>query len=99
MATATEPSKTTGQSTPGGDVELKHGQSALDRATERARQAAESGPDPFPPYDLMTLEELREVAAGLGVTLPPDTEKALLITELRAHRTGALSVARRRESA
>lgn len=85
----------TGTST-GGDAEARHSQTAVDRANERARLAAEGGPDPFPPYDLMDLDELREVAAELGVTLPPDAEKGLWITELRAHRTGALTPARRR---
>lgn len=84
-------------STPtGSSVETQHSQTAVDRAKEQARLAAEGGPDPFPPYDLMTLGELRAVAAELEVTLPPDTEKALWITELRAYRTGALTPARRR---
>lgn len=80
----------------GGGVEHAHSQTAVDRANEQARLAAAGGPDPFPPYDLMTLPELRDVAAELGVTLPPAAEKALWITELRAHRTGALTPARRR---
>lgn len=88
--------KTTSAGRPSGTVEETHSRTALERANERARLAQESGPDPFPPYDLMTLEELREVAADEGVTLPPDTEKGLWITELRAHRTGTLSPARRR---
>lgn len=86
----------TGSASAGSSVETRHSQTAVDRANERARLAAEGGPDPFPPYDLMDLDELREVAAELGVTLPPDTEKALWITELRANRTGALTPARRR---
>lgn len=93
--TTTEQGKTA-PGKPSGSVELAHSQSAVDRAAERARLAAEGGPDPYPPYDLMSLEELREVADELDVAIPPDVEKSLLITELRANRSGTLSVARRR---
>lgn len=81
-------------------MERSHSQGSQDRLTDRERRAAEitaaGGPDPFPPYDLMSLEELRAVADELNVAIPLDVEKSLLITELRAHRSGTLSVARRR---
>lgn len=98
MATTTEPSKTaTGTAAT---VESTHAEAAQDRLTAGERRAAQltraGGPDPFPPYDLMTLQELRDVAAELKVAIPPDVEKALLVTELRAHRSGTLSVARLR---
>ena len=105
MATTTEQSKTTPSAagTSAGSVERDHSKAAQDRLTEGERRAAAisaaGGPDPFPPYDLMTLDELRAVAAELGVTLPPDTEKSLWVTELRAHRSGGLSVARKRDLA
>lgn len=100
-ATATSAGDST-PSTSGGDVERAHSGAAQNRLTERERRAAEiaaaGGPDQFPPYDMMTLDELRATAAELDVAIPPDVEKALLITELRAHRSGTLSVARKRSA-
>lgn len=110
-STTTEQSKTLGRTTSaadtsagasGGDVERSHSQAAQDRLTEGERRAAAisaaGGPDPFPPYDLMTLPELRATAEELGVSIPEDVEKSLLITELRAYRSGGLSVARKRSA-
>lgn len=93
---------TAGDDSQGGGVEAAHSQAAQNRLTDRERVAAETSrlgaPDPYPPYDLMSLGELRAVAAELEVTIPPDVEKSLLITELRAFRSGTLSVARRRSA-
>jgi len=47
-------------------------------------------------FDLLPLDKLRAIADKRGVTIPWDVEKALLITELRAHQSGATSVARAR---
>jgi hypothetical protein len=63
-------------------------------ATSAAAKAlgVEGEPDPanpFPNYDVMTLEQLREVAKARNVEINRDVERAHLITELRAADTGA----------
>lgn len=45
---------------------------------------AEAAGDPYPAYDLMTLDQLRELAKERDVEINADVEKAHLITELRA---------------
>jgi len=42
------------------------------------------GESPYPEYDFMSLDELRELAKERGVTINADVEKAHLVTELRA---------------
>jgi hypothetical protein len=45
---------------------------------------AEAAGDPYPAYDLMTLDQLRALAKERDVEMNADVEKAHLITELRA---------------
>jgi hypothetical protein len=45
---------------------------------------AESVVNPYPNYDLMTLDQLRALASERGVEINRDVEKAHLVTELRA---------------
>lgn len=45
--------------------------------------------NPYPAYDYMTLEQLRDLAKERGVEINRDVEKAHLITELRAKDTQA----------
>lgn len=40
--------------------------------------------NPYPNYDMMTLDQLRELAKSRGVEINRDVEQAHLITELRA---------------
>lgn len=40
--------------------------------------------NPYPNYDFMTLDQLRDLADKRGVSINRDVEKAHLITELRA---------------
>jgi hypothetical protein len=46
--------------------------------------ASQVAGDPYPAYDLMTLDQLRELAKERNVEINRDVEKAHLITELRA---------------
>lgn len=61
-----------------------------DTASAEPRTAAEKSVtdpdarDPYPNYDLMSLDELRALAAERGVAINADVEKAHLVTELRA---------------
>jgi hypothetical protein len=50
---------------------------------------ADAAGNPYPAYDFMTLEELRDLAKERGVEINRDVEKAHLITELRAKDTQA----------
>lgn len=50
---------------------------------------ADAAVNPYPAYDFMTLEQLRELAKERGVEINRDVEKAHLITELRAKDTQA----------
>lgn len=50
---------------------------------------------PYESYDFMPLSELQKLADERGVTINPDVLKAHLITELRAHQSGATSSAAR----
>lgn len=50
---------------------------------------------PYQAYDFMPLSELVALADERGVTINPDVLKAHLITELRAHQSGAVSAATR----
>ena len=52
--------------------------------------------NPYPAYDLMTLDQLRSLAEERGVEVNRDVERAHLITELRAADTGTVSPAVRR---
>jgi hypothetical protein len=52
--------------------------------------------NPYPNYDFMTLESLRELAESRGVEINRDVEKAHLITELRAADSGTASAVTRR---
>jgi hypothetical protein len=76
-----------------------------DQRRQEARSAAEkilqvdrseSSVDPYPAYDFMTVEQLRDLASERGVEINRDVERAHLITELRAADTGTLSAATRR---
>lgn len=51
--------------------------------------AADAAVNPYPAYDYMTLEQLRELGKERDVELPRDVEKSLWITELRAKDTQA----------
>lgn len=51
--------------------------------------ASDAAVNPYPAYDFMTLEQLREVGKERDVELPRDVEKSLWITELRAKDTQA----------
>jgi hypothetical protein len=57
---------------------------------------SESSIDPYPAYDLMSLDDLRSLADERGVVINPDVEKAHLVTELRAADTGTLSASTRK---
>jgi hypothetical protein len=50
---------------------------------------ADAAVNPYPAYDFMTLEQLRDLAEERGVEINRDVEKAHLITELRAKDTQA----------
>jgi hypothetical protein len=50
---------------------------------------ADAAVNPYPAYDFMTLEQLRDLAKERGVEINRDVEKAHLITELRAKDTQA----------
>jgi hypothetical protein len=50
---------------------------------------ADAANNPYPAYDFMTLEQLRDLAKERGVEINRDVEKAHLITELRAKDTQA----------
>lgn len=52
---------------------------------------AEASVNPYPAYDFLSLEQLRELASSRGVEINRDVERAHLITELRAADTGGLS--------
>lgn len=63
------------------------------RAADEPRSAAEKATDtdpaevtgnPYPNYDLLSLDELRKLAKERDVEINPDVEKAHLVTELRA---------------
>lgn len=45
---------------------------------------AETAANPYPNYDMMSLEELRKLAKERDVSINADVEKAHLVTELRA---------------
>lgn len=45
---------------------------------------SETAVNPYPNYDLMTLDQLRALAKERGVEINRDVEKAHLVTELRA---------------
>ena len=55
-------------------------------AAEKTQRAdpAEVTVNPYPEYDYMTLDQLRQLAKERGVEINRDVEKAHLITELRA---------------
>lgn len=50
---------------------------------------------PYQSYDFMPLSELVALADERGVTINPDVLKAHLVTELRAHQSGATSASTR----
>ena len=50
---------------------------------------ADAAVNPYPAYDFMTLEQLRDLAKERDVEINRDVEKAHLITELRAKDTQA----------
>lgn len=50
---------------------------------------ADAAVNPYPAYDYMTLEQLRDLAKERDVEINRDVEKAHLITELRAKDTQA----------
>jgi hypothetical protein len=50
---------------------------------------ADAAVNPYPAYDYMTLEQLRDLGKEREVELPRDVEKALWVTELRAKDTQA----------
>ena len=58
-------------------------------AAEKSQVAdpAETAVNPYPNYDVMSLDELRKLAKDRGVSINEDVEKAHLVTELRADDT------------
>jgi len=65
-----------------------------DEATSAAAKVLQVDPadaavNPYPAYDLMSLEDLRKLAEERDVHINADVEKAHLITELRAKDTQA----------
>lgn len=50
---------------------------------------ADAQNDPYPAYDLMSLDELRSLAGERGARMPEDVEKAHLISALRAADTSS----------
>lgn len=80
-------------------------ENTADSPADRAKSAAEkslladsseTAVNPYPNYDMMTLEDLRTLAQDRGVEINRDVERAHLITELRAADSGGLSVPARR---
>lgn len=80
-----------------GRDDAEQGRTEQARTAEQARDEAGSAAalslqvdpsetvvNPYPNYDLMTLEQLRELADKRGVAINRDVEKAHLVTELRA---------------
>lgn len=60
-------------------------------AAVKSTTGTESTVNPYPNYDMLSLDRLRDLAEERDVKINPDLEKAHLITELRAADTGALS--------
>jgi hypothetical protein len=58
-------------------------------AKELQTDPVDAAINPYPAYDFMTLEQLRDLAKERGVEINRDVEKAHLITELRAKDTQA----------
>jgi hypothetical protein len=79
------------------DAERRQRAEASTSAAAKVLQVdpGEASANPFPAYDLMTLDQLREVASERGVEINRDVEKAHLITELRAADTGVPSATTR----
>lgn len=74
----------------------------VDEASRKASEAGGVAPtdavdpnSPYQSYDFMPLSELVALADARGVTINPDVLKAHLVTELRAHQSGATSAANR----
>lgn len=98
MATATDSKKT-------GKAEGEQEPAPAVAAAPDQQQAVTAAADESQPgasYDLMTAGEVRDLAAARGISLPEDaavpedTEKSLLVAELRANDSGRVSVARMR---
>lgn len=86
-------------------AEAKTADAASENPQDEARSAAEKSlrverdetvVNPYPNYDAMTLEQLRDLADERGVEINRDVEKAHLITELRAADSGTPSAVTRR---
>lgn len=71
--------------------ESKSGKDEPRSAAAKALQVdpAEAQNDPYPVYDLMSLDELRSLASRREVSMPGDVEKAHLISALRAADTSS----------
>jgi len=69
------------------DVGADEAKSAAEKVLKT--DAGDAAVNPYPAYDFMTLEQLRELAKERGVEINRDVEKAHLITELRAKDTQA----------
>lgn len=80
-----------------GQADKKAAEDATARVGEETTAAAkvlntdpaDASNNPYPAYDFMTLEQLRDLAKERGVEMNRDVEKAHLITELRAKDTQA----------
>lgn len=109
MAETSTQDKTESQDKPAGRVESSQAQAAharvADREAREARAAAQQNDDdnlplrgiaPYEPFDFMTLNEIQELANDRGCKIPDDVWKSLMISELRAHQSGQMSVARKR---
>lgn len=88
-----------------GAEQEKSREEARELQREAARKASEAGGvaptdavdpnSPYESYDFMPLSELVSLADERGVTINPEVLKAHLVTELRAHQSGAVSAATR----
>jgi hypothetical protein len=70
---------------------------SVDGPADKSLNASENDPaNPYPNYDLMSLEDLQSLADERGVEVNRDVLKAHLVTELRAADSGAVSPAVRK---
>lgn len=77
-------------------ADLSGAQAADQNQPQDATSASQGGvntspADPYPDYDLMSLEDLRSLADERGVEIDAELEKAHLVTELRAADSGSVS--------
>lgn len=71
------------------DARARQAQQEENREAADVTTGGDDYSDPYADLDLKSLPELRELASSAGVTINADVEKAHLISELRASRSGA----------